>query len=507
MRCLTSAERIVAANLFAVLLTGCGGDESDPSISTQPTMATRTAITVAAPMTAPAPHRAFVNLAATDVAHVAEVNYVVAPRPGTASRPVSVTYTMAALRRRGRVAANSVVTLPVIGLYAGYTNTAEIRFTFDDGSSQQLSVPITTPAAVADQVLERPHVLTARQRNASLGFDFLLAKPGRVAPVTIVDSDGYVRWSSQNPGSASVLFRDQGIDVGAEDAPILRREELDGATSEVRLDDAAVVRFHHNLEQGPRGLLAELDVVNRQEDVLAEIAPDGTRLKTWDMVAIISSYMVSKGDEYRQFTRPGPDWFHMNSAIYDPSDRSVIVSSRENFVIKLDYDSGEIRWILGDPAKHWYGYPSLRAKALTLPSDALAPIGQHSLSLVRDGELMMFNNGYESMNQPAGTPAGSSRGYSAVTAFRIDAAAMTARPSLTFDDGRSVYSSICSSAYLTGDGSMLLTYSHVGSGDVIRVVGLNPQRQTVFDLSYPTGFGCTTMWNSTVVSLEELRFE
>jgi Arylsulfotransferase (ASST). len=29
----------------------------------------------------------------------------------------------------------------------------------------------------------------------------------------------------------------------------------------------------------------------------------------------------------------------------------VIVSSRENFVIAIDYETGAIKWILGDPTK------------------------------------------------------------------------------------------------------------------------------------------------------------
>ena len=78
------------------------------------------------------------------------------------------------------------------------------------------------------------------------------------------------------------------------------------------------------------------------------------------------------------FVRPGVDWFHNNSAIYDPSDDSIIVSSRENFVIKLDHKTGQIIWIFGDPTKYWYTFPSLRAKALTLAPGGLYPIGQHA---------------------------------------------------------------------------------------------------------------------------------
>ncbi|RYF35950.1 MAG: hypothetical protein EOO38_28390, partial [Cytophagaceae bacterium] len=143
------------------------------------------------------------------------------------------------------------------------------------------------------------------------------------------------------------------------------------------------------------------------------------------MVQIFNDYMRSQGDDPGSFVRPGSDWFHMNSAIYDATDDSVIVSSRENFVAKFDYGSGAIKWIFGDPQKYWFEFGSLRAKAIALGS-GLVPIGQHALSLLPNGELMMFNNGYESLHTPAETPAGLSRAYSAVTAFKIDEAAKTA---------------------------------------------------------------------------------
>ena len=82
--------------------------------------------------------------------------------------------------------------------------------------------------------------------------------------------------------------------------------------------------------------------------------------------------------------RPGVDWFHTNAAVYDASTRSLIVSSRENFIMSVDYDTGAIRWVLGDPTKYWNAFPSLRAKALTLTGSGLYPIGQHALSFTSD---------------------------------------------------------------------------------------------------------------------------
>jgi hypothetical protein len=82
------------------------------------------------------------------------------------------------------------------------------------------------------------------------------------------------------------------------------------------------------------------------------------------------------------------------------------------FVIKIDYDTGDIIWILGDPTKYWYTFPSLRAKALTITNGGLYPMGQHAPSVTSTGLLMVFNNGAESFNQPAGAPVGGTLAYS-----------------------------------------------------------------------------------------------
>ena len=111
------------------------------------------------------------------------------------------------------------------------------------------------------------------------------------------------------------------------------------------------------------------------------------------MADILTTYMQNNGDDPSAFVRPGIDWFHVNASTYDPSDNSVIVSSRENFLIKVDYSTHDIVWIFGDPTKYWYTFPSLRAKALTLDAGGDYPIGQHGVSITSDGYVMVFNDG------------------------------------------------------------------------------------------------------------------
>jgi arylsulfate sulfotransferase len=237
---------------------------------------------------------------------------------------------------------------------------------------------------------------------------------------------------------------------------------------------------------------------------VAEITDQGAVLNRWDLAAILSAYMTSQGDDASAFVRPGVDWFHNNATAYDRGDGSLIVSSRENFVIKLDYATGNIIWILGDPTKYWYTFPSLRAKALTLAAGGLYPLGQHGISIISGGLLMLFNDGLGSANQPAGAPAGASRTYSAVSAYSIDTASMTAQNVWNFDYGQSIYSNICSSAYQSAGQSILVDYAVADHDTEARLVGLDPDQNVVFDFQYPTT-PCNTSWNALPIALDNLN--
>ena len=238
----------------------------------------------------------------------------------------------------------------------------------------------------------------------------------------------------------------------------------------------------------------------------AEFPNSGAIVKEWDFAALLGTYMQRHGDDPSAFVRPGVDWFHMNAATYDPRDGSVIVSSRENFVIKLDYRTGDIIWILGDPTKYWYGFPSLRAKALILESGGLYPIGQHATSITAAGFLMLYNNGFPSANQPPGAPVGDARAYSAVSTYSIDPIARTAREVRRFDYGQTILSTVCSSAYEAPGQSILVNYAVANNFTKVRLLGLDPAQQVVFDFEYPNTTRCNVAWNSTPVPLEQMHF-
>ncbi|MGF6274610.1 arylsulfate sulfotransferase [Massilia sp. UYP11] len=489
--------------VMTVLLSACGSDDDDKP------QAERAGIGAIAQAAGATPFVAQLSYTLDDFAQVDSVHYTIAGRPGSHSRPVAVTYDRAWLGRRAAWdASGKRIAFPVFGLYANHRNALTLTTRFRDGSAHVAQVAVATgPYTGPATVYATPEVRTARGA-ASPGVEYMLINNGFTTPV-ILDSDGQLRWAGNAPGNSfSALFGDDAFYVGDQDAPLLHQVGVDGAVRSSRLDDPRFTNFHHELARGKTGFLAELDAlvggVELVESILAEIDISGRVLKEWDMGQIFRAAMRAGGDNPDDFVRDGIDWFHMNSAIYDAHDNALLISSRENFVVKLDYETGAIRWLLGNTSKHWYvNFPSLRALALRV-TEGKAPIGQHSLSVTPNRELLLFDNGLASLNQPAGAPAGENRRYSTPSRYAIDEQARTAREVWTWDVDRELLSDICSSAYETAPDNYLVAYSSLADRTQARLVAVDGAGQIAFDYAYPST-ACGAAFIAQPLRLEELR--
>ena len=228
-------------------------------------------------------------------------------------------------------------------------------------------------------------------------------------------------------------------------------------------------------------------------------------LRTFDLASIIEKNMQAFGDNPSGFIRRDLDFFHNKSATYWAAQNTLVVSSRENFVIGIDYTTQQIKWILGDQTKLWYSYPSLRRYALTLSSGSTAPIGQHAVSMTSDGQLMLFDNGKESLVQ---SPAGTSRYESVPRKYHIDPVAMTATETWNFQHDPVVHSPICSSIYQDGT-SYLVNYAAENLWQTtplyVRVLGLDANKRIAFEYRYPGNWD--TGWNASPLHLDGLTFD
>ena len=494
---------IIIGVVFVVLTHLAGASQADD-----------TTITITGHTAGATPFISNLTLNVSNTTVLKSIQFLIDPKPGSVTRPLSGTYANDYLVRRGFEHPPEII-LPVYGLYDGFSNSVTLTYRFVDGSSKQAVTSITT-TAFDDQGCgyNTPTKLQPRTNSTQLSYDYIFVRSacGDFSPI-ILDSDGALRWVSAMPTQsalfASSIFFNNAIYLtqGSQ----LFRVELDGAF-ELLADysNIGVVNLHHNIDPGKTGLLIEPDTTSYFESTILEVdKDDGHLLKTFNMANIIGAAMLSGGDDPSQFVFPTPtDWFHNNGAVYNRADDSLIVSSRENFLICLDYNTAAIKWILGDPTKKWYQFPSLRKFALTVAPGSLPPIGQHAPSITYDQNLLIFDNGQNSGFQ---APRGEQRGYASPRKYTIDLTANVATEIWNYPQSESIVCPYCGSVYEDAPLNYLVDYADVNITPLqyAQLLGLDALGERIFYYQYPRlppPFGCRTAYNSIPIHLENTKF-
>jgi arylsulfate sulfotransferase len=448
------------------------------------------------------------TLAVSNTSVLKSIQFTVIRKPGSVTRPLSGTYANSYLVDRGfENQQTGEVVLPVYGLYDGYNNTVTLTYRFMDGSSKQANTTIPT-ATFNDPCGYKDPTFLQHRSSTGLSYDYIMVK-GRcsVFSPAILDTDGALRWvGTAGQSSFVATFFDNAVYLAANRK--LYRNDLDGTVTMLGdYSNIGVTFLYHNIDRGKVGIILDADTTTHLESTNIEVDASGRVLKTWDMAHIISAAMIAGGDDPSQFVYPTPtDWFHENGVAYNRADDSLVVSSRENFLICLDYNTSAIKWILGDPTKKWHQFPSLRKFEITLAPGSLPPIGQHAPSITFDQGVMVFDNGQNSLFQ---NPPGAQRVYATPRKYSLDLAGKVATEVWNFPMNQSVHCPFCSSVYEDAPHSYLIDYAFVNGGTPLptfaQLLGLNAAAERVFYYQYPT-VSCDTAYNSIPLHLENTKF-
>jgi len=496
---------IIAAGMFAVAVVFA----VLPYVA-RATQADDTTIRITGYTPGATPFISNVHLVASDTSVLKSIQFTVNPKANAIARPLSATYANYYLVDRGfENQQTGEINLPVYGLYDGYSNIIRLTYRFMDGSSKGVNLTVTT--ATFNETCGYKNVTRLQPRgNVPLSYDYFMIKStcSSFSPA-VIDSDGALRWVGTAGVSStnSSFFNNAFYILG--NGPRFFRIELDGAFTQLADYSAVGVRyFHHNMDPGKTGLILDANTQDYYESVNMEVDPyTGAVLKTWNLAEIISAAMRAGGDDPSQFVYTWPtDWFHNNSVAYNRADDSIIVSSRENFLICLDYDTGAIKWILGDPTKKWYQFPSLRRFALTLTPGSRPPIGQHAISVTFDQNILLFDNGQSSILQ---VPRGEQRNYSAPRKYKLDLVAKTATEVWSSEFGQSLWCPYCGSVYEDGPFNYLIDFTFttgVLDDSLLQMIGLNGPNSTAFRYQYHSVPGCLIGFNAFPIHLENTMF-
>ena len=473
------------------------------------TQADDTTIEITGQTSGPTPFISQLALTASDTTVIKSIQFTVTPKPGSVTRPLSATYAQDYLIERGYlVPPGNEIFVPIYGLYDGFMNDVTLTYHFLDGSSKTDGTTIDTAAFEDPCGYQSPMVLQPRTTDTTLSYDYIMIKAScdDFSP-TVIDTDGALRWvGDAGISDVSATFFDNAFFIAS--GPSLYRIDLDGAVALLHdYSDIGVTFLHHTIDRGKVGLILEADTASDFESTDIEVDSAGNVVKIWSLRDILTAAMVAGGDDPSQFVEPPDDWFHNNSVTYNRADDSIAISSRENFVICLDYESSAIKWILGDTTKHWAQFPSLAQYALTLGPDTLPPIGQHSLSITYDQKLLLFDNGLGSLFQ---LPAGMSRTYSSPRKYDLDLETKVATEVWNYEMDQSVFTPVCSSVYEDAPFDYLVDYAFVNGftndPTYSQLLGLNAAGEKIFYYQYGPTANCATAFNATPLHLENTKF-
>ena len=226
--------------------------------------------------------------------------------------------------------------------------------------------------------------------------------------------------------------------------------------------------YHHDYYEMPNGnlLVASDNFTSGDgtvEDYIVELDREtGEVVKTFDLKDILNME-DGKSENWIEY-----DWFHNNSVWYDEESNSITLSGRhQDAVINIDYDSGDLNWIIGDPTNWSEEYQKY----------FFTPVGddfewqwsQHAAMITPEGYVFIFDNGNnKSKNEDEYVPAEDS--YSRGVMYKIDTDKMTIEQVFEYgkERGSEFYSPYISDVdYLDSD------HYIIHSGGIVYVDGKN----------------------------------
>lgn len=282
--------------------------------------------------------------------------------------------------------------LPIYGLYGKYTN--KVILTTESGEKKEIDIKIDDFAPT-----ENAEVLENKIENSNGEFYFGTSSlgTGNIA----LDNYGEIRWWLNIGYTKGLTMLQNGhiLLSNADNGP-----DLTSTSGVVELDMLGYVHknyeieggYHHDgyeLENGNLIILTSKRGGGSLADYVVEVDRNtGKVVKDWSLKDI-----ALKVDP--DLLEPGEiTWGWINSVFYDKNTDSLILSLRnQNSVVAIDYQTGNIKWILGEE-KYWSSkFKDYLIKGIG--DDFIYPQGQHSVNIISDGRLSIFNNGYNTYKE------------------------------------------------------------------------------------------------------------
>ncbi len=369
--------------------------------------------------------------------------------------------------------------IPVYGLYADTNNEVVINC---DGKNK--TVYIKTDKLPEDMIV--PTSVYADKEN--LDNDLYFFTPSSSGYTCAYDVNGDVRWYLTNYALWKIDRLKNGHMIVSTERLVNSPYYMTGLyeidmLGKIYTEFSLEGGYHHDYFEMENGnLLVSSDDFNSEsgtvEDYVVELdRKTGNIVKRFDLKNILNMN-DGKSENWIEY-----DWFHNNSVWYDKKTNSITLSGRhQDAVINIDYDSGELNWIIGDSTNWSEEYQKYFFK----------PVGdnfewqwsQHAAMITPEGYVFIFDNGNnKSKNEEEYVVADDS--YSRGVMYKIDTKNMTIEQVWQYgkERGSEFYSPYISDVDYINENHYI-----VHSGGIVYVDGKNSNQ--------PAGFSP----NATLVS-------
>lgn len=379
--------------------------------------------------------------------------------------------------------------LPIYGLYADYNNKVDISYTLSDGKKITKQVEIQTDKLPDDFVLPT----SVKKDSSKLTNDLYFFTPSSKGYTCAYDVNGDVRWYlSNNAVWDNTRLKNGHMMVSTErlvNSPyymtgLYEIDLLGHIYNEYSLKGG----YHHDYFELPNGnLLVASDDFNNEsgtvEDYIVELdRTTGNIIKTWDLKDILNME-DGKSENWSSY-----DWFHNNSVWYDEATNSITLSGRhQDAVINIDYTSGKLNWIIGDPTN----WSSEYQKYFFTPvgEDFEWQWSQHAAMITPEGYVFIFDNG-NNKSKDSSKYVDATNSYSRGVMYKIDTDKMTIEQVYEYgkERGSSFYS-----PYISDVDYLEKNHYLIHSGGIVYVDGKNSNQ--------PAGFSSNTTLKSDTVEV------
>lgn len=402
--------------------------------------------------------------------------------------------------------------IPVLGLLANTTNKVTVTVENENGNVTKKTLSMKTeklPNYIGNINVEKANTEKMELGNSSLTF-FV---PSTKYPYAY-DTYGDVRWYNirynshvfQELENGHILYLTKADNSDDTYNELVEMDYLgkyykiyelnsDNAINEGKSEEMTMV--HHDAIELPSGnlLLTVNGDTNYIEDIMIELDREtGEIVKTIDLKDLLPSEFY---EEYDETTRDDGkvDWFHQNAVVFDESDNSIIISSRnQDLIMKVDYKTSRIIWIMADEE----GWPDDYKQYLVAGTgDSFKyTAGQHAPVILPDQDnnedtidLLVYDNnvvvtrGNESL----------SKEYSRGVQYRINEKKRTSKEIWSFGEelGADHFTNIVGSTrFLPQTGNRLVNFGYLDEDTHSAIFEVSENGEVVFEANitdFPAG--------------------